>query len=91
MYNKLFADIMRFVALILFQLFIVDNIRLGYYIHPVVYILFILLMPYNAQRWQVMLAAFGMGMIIDFFPALRDLMPRQPSLLLMCAILLSLS
>ncbi|HJH60550.1 MAG TPA: hypothetical protein IAD13_04490 [Bacteroidetes bacterium] len=67
MYNKLFADIMRFVALILFQLFIVDNIRLGYYIHPVVYILFILLMPYNAQRWQVMLAAFGMGMIIDFF------------------------
>ena len=46
MYNKLFADIMRFVALILFQLFIVDNIRLGYYIHPVVYILFILLIFY---------------------------------------------
>ncbi len=66
MLNRFFANLIHVVALIMLQVFIVDNIRLGYYVHPTVYILFILLMPYNAQRWQVMLAAFGMGLAVDF-------------------------
>lgn len=66
MNNRFFANIIHVVALILLQVFIVNNIRLGYYVHPTVYILFILLMPYNAQRWKVMFTAFCMGLAVDF-------------------------
>lgn len=67
MNNRLIINILRFVGLLLLQVLIVDNIRLGYYVHPYVYVLFILLLPFNTPRWQLLLLGFTMGFAVDLF------------------------
>lgn len=65
--NKLIINILRFVGLLLLQTLIIDNIRLGYYIHPYVYVLFVFLLPFNIPNWQLLLAGFFMGFAVDLF------------------------
>lgn len=65
--NKTLLNIIRFVALILFQVFVVNNIRLGGYVHPYVYIIFIMLLPINIPNWQLLVLGFFLGLAVDFF------------------------
>lgn len=65
--NKTLLYIIRFVALILFQVFVVNNIRLGGYVHPYVYIIFIMLLPINIPNWQLLVLGFFLGLAVDFF------------------------
>lgn len=67
MNNKIIINILRFIGLLLLQVFVVDNIRLGYYIHPYVYVLFVFLLPFNTPRWMLLLSGFVMGFCIDLF------------------------
>lgn len=67
MNNRLIINILRFIGLLLLQVLVVDNIRLGYYVHPYVYVLFILLMPFNTPKWQLLLSGFAMGFAVDLF------------------------
>lgn len=65
--NKTLLNIIRFVALILIQVFVVNNIRLGGYVHPYVYIIFIMLLPINIPNWQLLVLGFFLGLAVDFF------------------------
>lgn len=65
--NKSLSNIIRFAALILLQVFVVNNIRLGGYVHPNVYLIFVMLLPINIPNWQLLISGFGMGLIIDLF------------------------
>lgn len=67
MNNRLITNIIRFFGLLLFQVLIIDNIRLGYYIHPYIYVLFIFLLPFNIQKWQLLLLGFITGLTVDLF------------------------
>ena len=67
MNNILITNITRFFGLLLFQVLIIDNIRLGYYIHPYIYVLFIFLLPFNIQKWQLLLLGFVTGLTVDLF------------------------
>ena len=67
MNNRLIINILRFIGLLFLQVLVVDNIRLGYYIHPYVYVLFILLLPFNTPKWQLLLSGFAMGLTVDLF------------------------
>ncbi|MBQ8760128.1 MAG: hypothetical protein IJZ06_01745 [Bacteroidales bacterium] len=67
MNNRLIINILRFFGLLLFQVLIIDNIRLGYYIHPYIYVLFIFLLPFNIQKWQLLLLGFLTGLAVDLF------------------------
>lgn len=67
MNNKLIINILRFIGLLILQVVVVDNIRLGNYVHPYVYVLFIFLLPFNIPKWQLLLAAFAMGFSVDLF------------------------
>ncbi len=67
MNNRLIINILRFIGLILLQVLLIDNIRLGYYIHPYVYVLFIFLLPFNIPKWQLLLLGFISGFVIDMF------------------------
>lgn len=67
MNNRLIINILRFIGLILLQVLVIDNIRLGYYIHPYVYVLFIFLLPFNIPKWQLLLLGFINGYAIDMF------------------------
>lgn len=61
------VNILRFIGLLLLQVLVIDDIRLGYYIHPYVYVLFVFLLPFNIPNWQLLLSAFAMGFAVDLF------------------------
>lgn len=67
--NKLTIYVLRFVGLLLLQVFILNNIRLGSYVHPNVYMLFVLLLPLDVKKSNLILLAFLTGFIVDIFTA----------------------
>ena len=44
-----------------------DNVMLNGYMVPYVYLLFILLMPFETPRWIVLLSGFALGLTIDLW------------------------
>ena len=67
MIDTLQKNIIRFVVLILVQILIFNNIKIGGYIVPYVYVLFILLLPFQTPAWITLSLGFIMGLIIDIF------------------------
>lgn len=67
MNNRLIVNSLRFIGLLLLQVLVIDNIRLGYYVHPYVYVLYIFLLPFNIRNWQLLFAGFFMGFAVDLF------------------------
>ena len=58
-------NIARFLIVILFQVMVMDNVMINGFMIPYIYILFILLMPFDTPRWIQLLAGFMLGMGID--------------------------
>ena len=58
---------LRFVLLLLAQVFILNNIRFLGFINPYIYILFIFLLPVKFPRWISLILAFVLGLILDVF------------------------
>ena len=67
MYNTLIRNILRFVGLVILQLMIINNIKLGNFIHPCVYVLYIMILPFDTQKWKLLLSGFLIGFVIDIF------------------------
>ncbi len=67
MYNKLIRNIIRFILLCVVQVFVFDNIQFGNYIHPYVYVLFVMLLPFETPTWRLMLNGFLIGFVVDIF------------------------
>lgn len=67
MYNALIRNILRFVGLFFLQVLIIDNMRLGNFIHPCVYVLYIMLLPFETPKWKLMINAFLIGFAVDIF------------------------
>lgn len=67
MIRILTSNFIRFVLLVFIQVFLLKNI--GYYnlSVPFLYILFILLLPFETPNWLVFLLAFIMGLTVDTF------------------------
>ena len=60
-------NIFRFIVVVLFQVLVMDNIMINGYLVPYVYLLFILLMPFETPRWMQLIAGFLLGLSIDLF------------------------
>ncbi len=60
-------NIVRFIVVIIFQVMVMDNVMINGYMVPYVYLLFILLMPFETPRWMQLLSGFALGMGIDLF------------------------
>lgn len=56
-----------FVALVLVQVLIFNQVHLGGYINPFIYILFIMLLPVYTPRYLLLFAGFFLGLSIDVF------------------------
>ncbi len=67
MIKLLARNIIRFMVLVLVQVFIVSNIEISGFIVPYFYILFILLMPFETPNWVLLLSAFALGLMVDLF------------------------
>ncbi|MBN1118349.1 MAG: rod shape-determining protein MreD [Bacteroidales bacterium] len=60
-------NIIRFLVLIVAQIFIFNNIELGGYLNPYVYIIFILLLPFETPGWLLLILSFLLGFSVDIF------------------------
>ncbi len=56
-----------FVVTVLLQVLIFNQIHLGGFLNPFLYVLFILLLPLSTPRYLVLLLSFVLGMTIDWF------------------------
>lgn len=65
--NEVFVHIGRFILLVLLQVFLLNNINLSGYINPYVYILFIILYPFDGNSTLLILWSFLLGLCIDIF------------------------
>ena len=67
MYNTLIRNILRFVILLIVQVMVFDNLGFGTYIHPYIYVLFVLLLPFDTPKWQLLIDGFLIGIAVDIF------------------------
>ena len=56
-----------FVVLIAIQILILNNIKLGGFINPYIYILFIMLLPFEIPGWLLLILGFSTGLTVDAF------------------------
>ncbi len=60
-------NVIRFIVLVLLQIFILNNINFRGYLDPYLYVLFILLLPFDTPKWLQLLSAFLIGFFVDLF------------------------
>lgn len=66
--NKvLTGNIIRFILLILAQIYIFNKIQVTGFINPQVYVLFILMLPFQISGFWLVALSFIMGLSIDYF------------------------
>lgn len=56
-----------FVVLVAIQILILNNIKLGGFINPYVYVLFIMLLPFDIPGWLLLVLGFSTGLTVDAF------------------------
>ena len=67
MNKKLAGNIVRFVLLALAQVFVFNKIQVTGYLSPQVYVLFILMLPFEISGFWLLSWGFAMGLTVDFF------------------------
>lgn len=67
MIERIIKIVFRFVLLVSIQALVLNNIRLGGFVNPYMYVLFILLMPIETPSWLLMTISFFLGLSIDLF------------------------
>lgn len=65
--SVLLRNIIRFILLILFQVVVLDHILIEQHVNPYLYMLFILLLPFNLPRPALQLLGFLLGITLDMF------------------------
>lgn len=59
--------IIRFVALTAVQVLLFNNLYLWQYVNPLLYLYFIIKLPFNTPKWMLLVWGFAMGLTIDLF------------------------
>ncbi len=67
MNNVSVRNILRFITLTLIQVLVLNNMNLGGFLNPTIYILFILLLPAKINRSLLLILAFLAGLTVDYF------------------------
>lgn len=55
-----------FILLFAIQVLLLNNIQFSGFVNPYVYILFILLLPFETSAWLVLVLSFFTGLLMDF-------------------------
>lgn len=82
--NKTVQQILRFIALVLLQVLVINHIRLGGYVHPCIYLLYIMLLPIFIPGWQLLTLGFTLGLTIDLFTGTPGLHAGATTLMAFC-------
>ena len=59
--------VIRFVLLILLQVWVLDRVPFDGFIIPYAYVMFILLLPFDTNKSLMLVLAFGTGLVMDIF------------------------
>ncbi|MCG2418244.1 rod shape-determining protein MreD [Aequorivita sp. F47161] len=65
--SDILINIVRFILLVFLQVLVLNNINLGGYINPYLYILFIVLYPLDGDKGLLIFLGFLLGLSIDIF------------------------
>jgi rod shape-determining protein MreD len=60
-------NFLRFILLAGIQVIILNRIQLAGFLNPLLYVLFILMLPFETPGWLLLLASFAMGLTIDSY------------------------
>lgn len=63
----IFAQSFRFILFVLFQLFVFNQVELGFGIHLLMCPLYVFLLPFETTILVLLFVAFGMGFFVDVF------------------------
>lgn len=58
--------LMLFAAAVLLQVFLFDNLTISIYFNPLIYIVFVLLLPMDTPHAALLMAGLAMGLAMDF-------------------------
>jgi len=61
------GNILRFFVLVLIQVLVFNRIDLGGYLNPYVYVMFIILLPFETPKWLLLVSSFMIGLSVDLF------------------------
>ena len=67
MINLIAKNSIRFLVLVLVQVLIIKNFELGRFINPFLYVLFILILPFETPKWLLLVSSFLLGLTVDMF------------------------
>ena len=67
MNNVIVKNSIRFILLILLQVLVLDTVQFGGYIIPTLFVLFVLLLPFDINKSLLLLLAFFTGLTVDYF------------------------
>ena len=67
MINDIVKNIFRLLILVLIQVLIIKNIDLGHFINPFLYVLFIIMLPFNTPKPLLLILGFMTGLMVDMF------------------------
>jgi hypothetical protein len=56
-----------FVILVLLQVLVLNRINFSGYINPYLYVLFVLILPFETPGWLLLISAFLLGFSVDIF------------------------
>ncbi|MFT5103256.1 MAG: rod shape-determining protein MreD [Candidatus Latescibacterota bacterium] len=65
--NEIFLNSVRFLALVLLQVILLNHINFLGYINPYLYILFILVYPFTGNKTLLIFLSFLLGLSVDIF------------------------
>jgi len=65
--NNLPRQILQFVILVLLQVIVLNNVQVNGLINPYLYILFILLLPFETPKILLIVVSFFLGLSVDIF------------------------
>jgi len=67
MINLIARNAGRFIILVLFQVLVLNNIQFSGFVNPFMYVLFILLLPFETPRWVLLVSGLLLGLSVDIF------------------------
>ncbi|QQS30520.1 MAG: rod shape-determining protein MreD [Sphingobacteriales bacterium] len=67
MRGTIYNSIFRLIAFLLFQVLLLNQIKLHGFVNPYIYPLGILMFPFETARWLLLLIAFFSGLFVDMF------------------------
>jgi len=65
--NIILKNTIRFIVLVLIQVAILNNIQVSGFLNPYMYVLFILLLPFETPNWLLLSLSFLLGFSVDIF------------------------